>query len=128
MEFPNPISRSQSIVSGITTHTLPKVPIEKAMPIKIAKREKKIPYTKKTPIFGVTGYHLERDMTSDNNYKYFSRLVEDTKLDNSKDENEKVSYFKQASRTPCSATISKPIKSVTINNVSTENTAENVGK
>lgn len=93
-------------------------------PIKINKREHKIPYEKRTPIHNVAGYHLETESINEDNYKYFSRLVENTK--SSTPQPMQQEQPRRSLRVPSSSTVPKPIKSVKISNKS--NSTENIGK
>lgn len=109
-------------------------------PIKINKKEPKIPYTKKTPIFGKKGYHLDRETSSENNYGYFSKLTENksgksegSRTSNTKrvrllaeDRQGRAANLPYKPSQPKSADIAKPLSTVIITNKSRN--SENIGK
>ncbi len=99
-------------------------------PIKINKKELKIPYTKKTPIYGHKGFHLERDISNEENLGFFTKLVENKSVKSFKSDNsegKRVRILNQALPTrattssyknPTHQAITKPLSAVIIKNKS----------
>ncbi len=129
------LCRSNSVLSAKSVKSkLSKKIQDNRNPIKINKKEIKIPYTKKTPIYGRKGYHLERDTSNEQNFEYFSKLVENKSVKSDNSENKRVRIlnsampqraralsFKIATQQPAA----KPLSSVIIRNKS--KSTENVG-
>ncbi len=128
---PKSMSTISSVKKGsLKTKSTDTTTTTTAFPIKINKRELKIRYEKRTPIYNVAGYHLETGLSNEENYNYFSRLVENKSstpqptLASASAGTSLAQKGKSTARS--SATILKPIKSVRISNKS--NSTENISK
>lgn len=87
--------------------------------IKVNKKDLKIPYTKKTPIFANNGFHLERDTNNEKNLNYFSKLVASAR--NKSACSLKSSPTNEAKKIRLDSGVKQPLKSVTIRSHSSEN-------
>ena len=111
---------TKSLKSQKTIQTIAKTLPEKINPIqiKVNKKDLKIPYTKKTPIFANNGFHLERDTENEKDMKYFSKLVATPR-------NKSATSLKSSPTEPkklrLDSGVKQPLKSVTIRSQSSEN-------